>query len=122
MTMEIKDLHKDPNRFGFPTLEQYSKNPQMYRDRFMGKDSDVFDIISNGSTLKGIRKATNSVKYKILQYETRSLEEVERIALENGMHPRDLTFIAEIRNTGGQRGEQIIRVLTKEEYERRKSW
>jgi len=120
--MEISDLHKDPNKFGFPTFDQYKSNPAKYHALIKGSESGALDSVSNGSSLAGLRKSTKDVVYKILQYETRKLEEVERIARENGIDLRKLKFKAIIQNMGGQNGQIVVRFMSQDEYERREQW
>jgi hypothetical protein len=120
--MEIDQLYKNPNKFGFPTFEQYAKNPERYISQFRGRETESLDVVANGSSLAGLRKSTQDVVYKIFQYETRKLEEVERIARENGIDLRKLKFKAIIQNMGGHRGQIVVRFMSQDEYERRETW
>lgn len=120
--MEIEQIHENPNQFGFPTFEQYASNPTKYLTQFKGKETETFDTVANGSNLAGLRKMTKSVKYEIFQYKTNKLEEVERIARDNGIDLRKLKFKAIIQNMGGHSGEIIVKFMSQEEYERREQW
>lgn len=104
---------------GFPTFEQYAKNPSRYIKQFRGGEHDSLDAVANGSSIRGLRDATKEVEYHILQYKTKKLEEIERIARDNGIDLRRMKFKAIIQNMGGQNGQIVVRFMSPEEYERR---
>ncbi len=120
--MDFNTLKNNPEKFGFPSAQQFISNPEKYIELFRGKETNVFDIVSNGSTNAGIRAATKSIKYTFRQYKSTRLEEIERIAKDSGVNLRQMQFKAVINNEGGQNGEIVVRFMENEEFERRSKW
>lgn len=118
----LNEIRQDPNKFGFPTFEQYAKDPAKYLTQFKGKETESLDIVANGSSLEGLRQMTKEVVYEIFHYRTKKLEEVERIAREGGINLRQLKFRAIIQNMGGNNGQIVVKFMSQDEYERRAQW
>lgn len=114
-----EQLKSNPSKYGFPTFEEYARNPSRYVKQFRGGESDALDTVANGSSLEAVRHATKDVEYHLLQYKTKKLEEIERIARDNGIDLRRMKFKAIIQNMGGQSGQVVVRFMSPEEYERR---
>ncbi len=76
----VDEILEDPSRYGLPTFEQFSKNPSAWRfgDEYLLESVDAGSKILN----KGFRKYT----YEIAGYKTDSLEEVQRIAGNEGLN------------------------------------
>lgn len=120
--MEIKQLEQNPNQYGFPTFEQFAKNPKHYQDKFLGTETQAFESVANGSSNAALRNSTKETVYEILHYRTKKLEEVERIAIDNGINLRSMKYRAVINNMGGHFGQVVVKFMSQEDYEKRQSW
>lgn len=120
--MEIKDLEQNPNKFGFPTFEQFAKNPEHFKNKFLGTETQALESVSNGSSNNALRQATKETVYEILHYRTKKLEDVERIARDNGIDLRAMKYRAVINNMGGHMGQVVVKFMSQADYERRQSW
>lgn len=98
----IEDIMRDPKKFGAPTFEEFSRNPAAYRAR----TQNIFDAADNGSQ---ILKMVKRHRYEINGYKCDSLEEVERVALSEGLRPEDLEMKPEIIDLGGQWCDILVR-------------
>jgi hypothetical protein len=112
MKIEIDELMRNPTKFGAPSFEQFCKN----REKWFGKETDVLDRLVNSSDGSTARNSARRLKHEILGYRTTKLEEVERIALENGINLRSLEYCAAFQPLGGGEADILVKWMTKDEY------
>lgn len=108
---QMEDLQTDPHRFGAPTFEEFCRN----REKFMGRGDDIFTQVQNGSQV--MRKMIKRQYYEIRGYKCNSLEEVERVAQNEGIALKDLSMRPELRQSYAEGKYDIV----VEFVERRKS-
>lgn len=109
----IEDLYEDPGAFGMPTFDEFRKN----REKWLGRDDDTLACVSKGG--EAANKKHSKHTYEIEGYRCKTLEEVERVAREQGIALRSLDFRAIIVPQGAGRGELLIKFVSKDERSRR---
>lgn len=103
----MDEIFENPNKFGVPTFEQFSKNPDKYRRPVEG----LFETADKGSTvLKGLIKEH---VYEIMGYRTKSLEEVQRIMRNEGANPDDYEMRPELERLTAGKLRAIVRIVKK---------
>lgn len=122
MDIDLQTLQDNPAKYGFPSFSEYAKNPSKYVKKFFGSETDKFDSVSNGSNLQGLRKVMESVVHEICGYRVNTLEEVEKIARDQGIDLRSIEYKAAIQPTGGGRGKVLVKWMPAEDIMRRKEW
>ena len=100
------DLVKDPKKYGLPTFEEFCKNPKAFRKN----PEESFLHAETGSTI-----FYKNVKHRwfIDGFECKSLEEVERIARDQGYEISDLDLEPEIIPAGGGKAEFHVKFVNK---------
>jgi hypothetical protein len=101
---------------GFPTFDEFKKNP----DKWRRDKEEMFVAIDRGSSVKTDKK---QIYYWKDLYRCSSLEQAQRIALDEGYTASDLQE-EPIRRTrqgssSAQDTEVIVRLWPKEEFRRR---
>ena len=108
---DIEDIMRDPKKYGAPTFEEFSRNPWRYRKQM----TNVFDIADRGSQILGM---VQDHKYEFIgskkTYKCDSLEEVERVAIQEGCGVDDLEMKPEIIPLGGGLADILIRFRKKQ--------
>lgn len=112
--LTLEDVMADPKRYGAPTFQEFCKNPDAWR----GKETFTLDSISNGSLV--IQQLIKTMTYKIDGYKCRTLEEVEKIALNQGYDLRTLKMVPELEKDTAGKLECIVEVMPKSRYELKK--
>lgn len=108
----FKEVIENPRAFGCPTFEEFENA----RTKYMGKSDDVLASAEHGSDL--FRKFVRKQKYLIKGYEAKTTEEVERIALSEGMVIKDLEYIPQMIDIGGGKWDVHVHVMEKKDYEK----
>jgi len=83
---DLEMMIRDPHRFGVPTFEEFRKNPDKYK---MPKDW-LLQAISDQPGKSQIGHLVRKVVYRCLGFDCSTLEEVERVAANEGLHLTDL--------------------------------
>lgn len=116
---EAKDtgeMFDNPEEFGLPTFDEFAKN----RDKYMGTDEDRLLEVERGS--QTMRRQVSRHVYEIEGYRCRSLEEVERIAKEQGIPLRELDYRPQKISAGAGKFDLIVRFVSKSQREKRNKW
>ena len=93
----IEDLWNDPAKYGLPTFEQFAENPEILR----AKATQVLADADAGSTQ--LNRLVKKHYYFIDGYRCNSIEEVERIALNQGYDLSKLQMKPELeKDTAGK--------------------
>lgn len=99
--MDLEDMLALLVPMGFPTFDQFKKNPDKYR---IGVEQ-LFES-ADGSTTMGREKLATQTYYWRDQYDCgTSLEKVERIAKEEGYGIGDLEMQPKVHKLDGTSGE-----------------
>lgn len=112
----MDDLMAEPESYGLPTFDQFVKNSEKY----LGRDDDRFMEVDRGS--KNLDRHVQRHVYEIEGYRCKSLEEVERIAAQQGIALRELDYRPQVIPTGAGKCDLLIRFVSKETREKRKLW
>jgi hypothetical protein len=115
-TADINEVLEDPTKFGMPSFDDFCKN----QDKYMGRDDDVFSETDRGCQQLG--RVVKRHIYEIEGYRCKTLEEVERIALDKGIKLRELDYRPQLQaNTSGKLDNKVV-FVSKAQREKRKLW
>jgi hypothetical protein len=93
--IKVNDIYENPKSFGMPTFEEFKKNPERWTGR---SDASLAEVSEGGLEVKSkYRKQT----YEIEGYRCKTLEEVERIALSQGIKLKELDYRPQMIPQGG---------------------
>ena len=110
---EINELAKS---VGFPTFDEYRKNPEKYTGR---ADASLAEV-DRGST--NLNRLVRKHIYEIEGYKCNSLEEVEKVAASIGIDLRELDYRPQVQpNTSGKFDIKVT-FVSKNDREKRKLW
>ena len=109
------EIFDDPTSFGMPTFDEFCRN----REKYMGRDDDRLREVDRGSqTMKRVKRHV----YEIEGYRCKSLEEVERVALNQGIKLRELDYRPEVTQAGAGQFDLIVRFVSKSVRDKRNKW
>ncbi len=109
----IEDLIRNPSAFGAPTFEEFSRN----REKWVGREDDKFSNVDRGSQILG--KVAKKHVYEIEGFRCKTLEEVERVARQQGIPIKDLEYRAQLIPLGGGTADILIKFMSKTEFNSR---
>ena len=120
-TAKIEDATWDefstkPEAFGFPSLERWKTE----REKYLGRDDDTLASADKGSTL--LSKSVKRHVYEIEGYRCKNLEEVERVAREQGINLKALDYRPQLVQAGAGKYDIIVRFVSKTQRDKRDSW
>lgn len=99
-----------------PTFEEFQKN----RDHYLGRDFDKLSEVDNGSTM--LNKLISRTRYEIEGYRCDTLEEVEKVAKNQGIPLRELDYRPQIMPIGGGKCDILVKFVSKNVREQRETW
>lgn len=88
--IQLDDVLDDPAKFGVPTFKEFLKNPEV----MLGAKERIFNTVDGGSAFLSAYKI--DTRYKYDKYETKKLEEIQKITLEEGIKFEDLKFKSQV--------------------------
>ena len=100
----------DPTRYGLPTLAEYIKNPQYWREKLLGKPDELFGIVDRGS--ESLSHHVKQHIYEIDGYRCKTLEEVDRVASEQGIPLNGLKCEAQVIPLGGGSCDILVKFVS----------
>jgi hypothetical protein len=112
----LDEIVRDLTKYGFPTFEQFNKNPE----KWLGRDDDALASVDVGS--HNLRKIAKKYKFEIEGYRCKSLEEIQRVANSLGIKDKDLDYKPELIPLGGGDCEILVKFVSKQERQRRDKW
>lgn len=101
--ISAEELMADPKKYGFPTFDEFAKNPDKYRRSV----DEVLAAASNGSLT--IRNFVRRHIYEIAGYRAHSLEEVESIAKNEGLEIQNLEMQPQVIPIGAGKCDILVR-------------
>lgn len=78
--MELQDILDNPKKFGLPTYEEFSKNP----DKWKAAKNDLL-AQADESSKTHLKKLIRKQHYEFNGYQFKTLEQVERAILDHGL-------------------------------------
>lgn len=118
--MDFKSVMENPHSVGMPTFDEYAANPAHYISKFkMNDNAATLADMEDGAMNSVLGRVLKTVKHEILGYRVRTLEQVEKIALENGVDLRNIKYRACLIPLGGGDGEVLVKWMTEAEYNKR---
>jgi hypothetical protein len=121
LKLERAALSGDSEEFvkhGLPTFAEFSKNPKKY----LGHSEELFESADAGSHILRKSNVVKRHRYEILGYRVNTLEEVQKIVLENGIDPQALDMRPQLEPLGGGQCDILVRFTTKEQRDKRAGW
>lgn len=109
----IADLIKDPKKYGFCTFEEYRKD----KKRWQFNAEQIFEIVQGAGT--NHKKSLKKLRFEVNGHRAETLEQVQRIAREEGLDMRTLDIWPEIIDLGGQWCDILVKFMPREEVQRR---
>lgn len=111
----IEDIMKEPSKYGMPTFSQFKNN----RHKYLGRPDEKLSQADAGSQILGryVKRQT----YECMGYKCKTIEEVERVALQHGIEIKDLVYHPELIPLGGNWADLHVRFFSKTELARRES-
>jgi hypothetical protein len=116
---EAKDtgeIFDNPEEYGMPSFDEFCRN----REKYMGREDDRLIEVDRGS--QTMRRNVSRHVYEIEGYRCKSLEEVERIAANQGIPLRELDYRPQVLQAGAGKFDLVVRFVSKSERERRNKW
>lgn len=107
----IEDLVNDPHRFGLPTLEEFQRNPDYWREKFNGRWDAKLASADAGSKVLG--RVVSRQVWEVAGQRTDKPEVAERLAVENGINLRsgEYDLQPELIPEGGGKAYVLIKVV-----------
>ena len=104
-------------RMGFPSFDEFKKNP----DKWRKASDEIFSSVEASTQIKRQRRALKRQKFMWKDiYECDSLEKVQQIAKNEGFEPNDLEMVPLARQMDGTsqdgRLEIVIHFWPRDEY------
>lgn len=109
----LDDLAKS---VGFPTFDEFRKNPEKY----MGREDASLAEVERGST--NLNRTVSKHIYEIEGYKCRSLEEVEKVAKSMGINLKELDYRPQVQPNTSGKFDIKVKFVSKTEREKRKLW
>jgi hypothetical protein len=100
--LTLKDIMRNPEKFGMPTFDEYCRNPDKYKIR----EDEILSVVSDGVDI--LRNAVVEQVYHIKGYKVKTLEKIESIAKDLGWEMTELDIKPELERTTG--GKYVIHV------------
>lgn len=101
---------------GFPTFDQFRKDPDKYR----GRPDELLESIQNSVTIPQHRKLLAEQRcYWRYGKEHFPLEKLERVLVENGYTVRDCDMLIQYRENDSGTGKDVIHVRVFPKHEMR---
>lgn len=100
----------DPKAYGMPTFDEFCKSPDSFRLR----PDHVLASVDNGA--ENLKHLIKTQKYEIDGVKCRTLEEVERVARNEGIDLGKLKMKPELEKTTAGKLEVIVRFVSKDLY------
>jgi hypothetical protein len=116
--MDIEDLDisdddmKMLKNVGFPSLQEYVKNPAAWRERLFGRHDEVLHNIDKGSESLN-RHEVSKRRFEVDGYECRSLEHLSQVVKDQGLSFKDLDLKPYVKDIGGGKCEIVVRFVRK---------
>ena len=111
-----EEFSTNPEAFGFPSLERWKTE----REKYLGREDDTLASADKGSTL--LSKSVKRHVYEIEGYRCKNLEEVERVAREQGINLKALDYRPQLVQAGAGKYDIIVRFVSKTQRDKRDAW
>lgn len=110
----VDDILADPSRYGFPTFDEFKRNPELLN----GRDDEILASADAGSQwIKDVKRHV----YEIEGYRCKTLEQVEEIAARQGIPLRELDYRPVMTQAGAGKYDIIVRFVRKSMIDRRRN-
>ena len=108
------DLMNNPEKFGAPTFEQFKAR----RNHYKKNHNTSFGNIEKGGDISN--RFTKKQIYELGGYRCKTLEEVERVALQMGLSLETLSdkYQAQFIPLGGGQAEVLVKFMTPEDKQK----
>jgi hypothetical protein len=111
-----EEFSANPEKFGFPTFDRWEKE----REKFISRDDDILASADKGSEL--LSRSVKRHVYELEGYRCKNLEEVERVAREQGINLKGLDYRPQLVQAGAGKYDVIVRFVSKDQRDQREKW
>lgn len=111
-----EEFSANPERFGFPSFDRWEKE----REKYLGKDDEILASADKGSEL--LSRSVKRHIYELEGYRCKNLEEVERVAREQGINLKGLDYRPQLVQAGAGKYDVIVRFVSKTDRQKRDDW
>lgn len=114
-TASYDEIMESPNKFGFPTFDEYKKT----HENWLGRDDDKLASGDKGGEI--VNRFARKFIHEIEGYRTSKIEEVERIAKDHGIPIRELEYKPEFLPLGAGKADVLVKWMSKADRLRREA-
>jgi hypothetical protein len=100
---DMDDVLEDPTKFGAPSFDDFKKN----REKWLGRDDEALGLADKGSGWAFVKKHI----YEIEGYRCKTLEEVEHVALCQGIPLRELDYRPQMLPRGCGKWDILVKFV-----------
>lgn len=112
-------FEKDPSSVGFCTFEEYRKNP----DKWRFKTDQLLTSLDDGIRNEKLKQQIAGTKFFMEGYRCDSIEKVEALATDMGVPRKEIVVGGIVREkTDNGKFYLNIHMMSKSNYEKRKTW
>lgn len=111
-----EEFSSNPEKFGFPAFDRWEKE----REKYLGKDDEILASADKGSEL--LSRSVKRHIYELEGYRCKNLEEVERVAKEQGINLKGLDYRPQLVQAGAGKYDVIVRFVSKTDRQKRNEW
>lgn len=112
---DSEDLLSDPSKFGFPTFEEFARDPE----RYLGREDEVLALADEGCSILRKSNLVRKHVYEIEGFKCKSLEEVQKVAKSQGIPLTELDYSPVIIPRGAGQCDVLVKFIPKAELNRR---
>lgn len=112
----FEEFAANPEVFGFPKFENWENE----RTKFIGADDEILSSADHGSD--NLRRVVHRHIYEIEGYRCKNLEEVERVAQNQGINLKALDYRPQLVQAGAGKYDVIVKFVSKDQRQKRESW
>lgn len=109
----VNDIMTNPSKYGAPTFDTFKSN----RDNYIQNHNKTFGTIDKGGAVSN--RYTKKQIYEIEGYRCKTLEEVERVALDLGINLRALKYEAQFLPLGGGQADVLVKFISQVDKQKR---
>lgn len=109
----IADLIKNPEKYGFCSFAEFRKN----KEKWKFSAERIFEAVQAAGVAH--KKRLKKLRYEVNGHRAETLEQVQRIAREEGMDMNTLDIWPEIIDLGGQWCDILVKFMSRTEIQKR---
>lgn len=121
MSRETEDMSDDvimnPHKYGMPTFAEFARDPEKY----LGRPDEVLALADEGCSILRKGKALRRHQYEIEGYKCKTIEEVQKVAAQQGIPLETLDYRPQVLPQGCGKFDILVRFVPKDQIEERQN-